>query len=209
MGSQSDPVGTAVTPVVTISNAVHLCLDMQCMFDCNSDWATPWLRRVLPRVLRLATHRPADNVFTRFIPPWRAAEAHGTWQQLYSQWSQFTQAELPAGRIELLPELRDLSRQGLVVDKPGYSAFYKSNLCAVLEERHIDTLVVTGTETDVCVAATLFDAIDRGYRTLLVADCVCSSADETHDKQMRLYQSRLKLQLEVVTLDQVLLSWPR
>jgi nicotinamidase-related amidase len=38
--------------------------------------------------------------------------------------------------------------------------------------------------TDVCVLATLLGAIDWGFRVILVADALYSSADQTHDAMM-------------------------
>jgi nicotinamidase-related amidase len=72
----------------------------------------------------------------------------------------------------------------------------------------IDSLVITGGETDVCVLATVLGAVDRGFRVVLVTDAVCSSADETHDALMELYRSRFSEQIEAVTMKEVLDGWP-
>ena len=40
-----------------------------------------------------------------------------------------------------------------VFDKPVYSPFYGERLDEILREREIETLVVSGAETDVCVVA--------------------------------------------------------
>ncbi len=45
--------------------------------------------------------------------------------------------------------------------------------------------MVSGSETDVCVLATVLDAVDLGYRVIVVRDAVCSSSDEGHDMLMR------------------------
>ena len=39
----------------------------------------------------------------------------------------------------------------------------------------------SGSETDVCVLATVLDAVDIGYRVIVVRDAICSSSDEGHD----------------------------
>jgi nicotinamidase-related amidase len=57
----------------------------------------------------------------------------------------------------------------------------------MLDGSKVDTLVVTGGETDICVLATVLGAVDRGFRMVLVSDAICSSADQTHDALMELY----------------------
>jgi len=76
-----------------------------------------------------------------------------------------------------------------------------------LRDQGIDTLVVTGGETDVCVLATVLGAVDLGYRTVLVTDALCSSSDDTHDALMTLYRKRYGYQIETVTTDVALAGW--
>lgn len=68
---------------------------------------------------------------------------------------------------ELAPEPGDL-----VVPKHRYSGFYETRLDALLRERGIDTLIMTGATTSVCVESTIRDAFYRDYRCLVLADCV-------------------------------------
>jgi biuret amidohydrolase len=63
-----------------------------------------------------------------------------------------------------------------VVDKPGYSAFAGTDLELRLRSRGIDTLLICGITTEVCVSSTLRDAVDRGYRCITVRDA-CASGD--------------------------------
>ncbi|HWF61249.1 MAG TPA: isochorismatase family cysteine hydrolase [Nitrospira sp.] len=66
--------------------------------------------------------------------------------------------------------------QEIVIDKPGYSAFAHTGLQQVLTNRGIETLILTGVTTEVCVSSTLRAAIDLGYRCITVSDA-CASGD--------------------------------
>jgi nicotinamidase-related amidase len=76
-----------------------------------------------------------------------------------------------------------------------------------LMERKIDTLVITGGETDVCVLATVLGAIDFGYRVVLVTDALCSSSDAAHDALLTVYHQRFAQQVETVEMETVLSNW--
>ena len=65
-----------------------------------------------------------------------------------------------------------------------------------LRQRQADALIVSGSETDVCVLATVLDAVDIGYRVIVVRDAMCSSSDEGHEMLMRLYRTRYTEQIE-------------
>ncbi len=69
----------------------------------------------------------------------------------------------------------------VVIDKPGYSAFPHTPLQQVLITRGIETLIITGVTTEVCVSSTLRSAIDLGYRCITVSDA-CASGDPSLHK---------------------------
>jgi len=68
-------------------------------------------------------------------------------------------------------------------------------------------LIISGSETDVCVLATILDAVDRGFRVIVVEDALCSSSNEGHVALMTLYRTRFTDQIELLTLDVVLELW--
>jgi nicotinamidase-related amidase len=59
----------------------------------------------------------------------------------------------------------------------------------VPNEWSADGLIVTGSETDVCVLSTVMSAVDLGYRVILVRDAVCSSSDAGHEALLSLPSS--------------------
>jgi nicotinamidase-related amidase len=92
--------------------------------------------------------------------------------------------------------------------KTRYSGFAEPQLLAHLRERQADALIVSGSETDVCVLATILAAVDLGFRVIVARDALCSSSDEGHDMLMRLYQTRFSEQIETANADTILSQWP-
>jgi nicotinamidase-related amidase len=93
------------------------------------------------------------------------------------------------------------------IDKGVYSPFAAPELLELLRRRHIDSLVISGAETDVCVLAAVMAAIDHGFRVVLATDAICSSADETHDALLSLYQRRFSEQIETADVETILSCW--
>jgi nicotinamidase-related amidase len=67
-----------------------------------------------------------------------------------------------------------------VIDKPGKGAFFGTDLDLMLRNRAIETLLVGGVTTEVCVNTTVREANDRGYRCVVLADCCASYFPEFH-----------------------------
>lgn len=86
-------------------------------------------------------------------------------------WVQHTSEELVAGSDawRLVPELSPGDTEPLVHKRYGDS-FEDTDLEAVLAERGVGSLVVTGAQTDACVRSTLHGALVRGYDAVLVSD---------------------------------------
>lgn len=66
------------------------------------------------------------------------------------------------------------------LDKRHYSAFSGTDLDIRLRERRVDTLVLTGVLTDICVLHTAIDAYNLGYRIEVVKSAVASLNQENH-----------------------------
>ncbi|MCO5731740.1 cysteine hydrolase family protein [Rhizobium sp. SSA_523] len=185
----------------------HLCVDMQRMFAEDTPWHIPWMQRVREPLAELARVHAQSTIFTRFVPPMEAAEANGMWRSYFRKWSNMTRRALGEEMIDLLPELRALVPPALVFDKAVYSPWQDGRLHRFLVERKVDTLVITGGETDVCVLAAVLGAVDHGYRNILVSDAICSGSDETHDDSLDLFARRFSAQLQLMTTQEVLDWW--
>jgi nicotinamidase-related amidase len=181
---------------------------MQRLFSTEGPWPTPWMERVLPVVAEIAERAPDRTVFTRFIPPYRPEDMPGTWRGYYERWREATRERLDPCLLELMPPLQRLVPPAAVLDKPVYSAFAGHKLRDLVSERGIDTLLITGSETDMCVLATVLGAVDLGLRVVIVTDGVCSSSDEGHDSLLTLYTRRFRHQIETIDGDSLFARWP-
>jgi nicotinamidase-related amidase len=162
---------------------------------------------VLPVVLAISQRFPERTVFTRFITPQHAEDMPGTWRLYYEKWRQTTRERLDVRLLQLMPDLAKLAPPATVIDKTRYSAFFEPFLLQHLRALQADGLIVTGSETDVCVLATIMGAVDHGYRVILVRDGVCSSSDEGHNALLGLYHRRFNLQIETADAETVLSRW--
>ena len=167
----------------------------------------PWLPRVLPNVVSVTAAHPERTIFTRFIPAQKPGQGAGMWQRYYERWGSMTIDELGPEMIGLVQDLAQFVPPARIFDKHVYSPWTGSDLHEQLRGAHVDTIIITGGETDVCVLATVIGAVDWGYRVILVTDALCSSADETHDSMMNIYMSRFGQQVECVTTETLLGIW--
>lgn len=109
----------------------------------------------------------------------------------------------PMGRIlikgehgqDIIPELAPAPGEH-VFDKPGKGAFYNTELQQILTDHAIQTLLIAGVTTEVCVHATTREANDRGYECLVVSDATASYFPEFH-----------RVALEMITAQGGILGW--
>jgi Isochorismatase family len=91
------------------------------------------------------------TVFTRFITSQSPGDVPGMWQRYYSRWRETTRESINPALLELLPPLSSLSPPATIIDKTKFSGFVEPQLLSHLQARDADGLVITGSETDVCV----------------------------------------------------------
>jgi ureidoacrylate peracid hydrolase len=172
------------------ARTAHVVVDLQNGFMAEGAVAeVPTAREIVPNVNRIcATLRDAGglNVFLRVThdpaepQPWTtryseylSAERRAAHKEAFTRGAQYWQ----------LWPLLEVRPSDLIVDKTRFSAFVPGT-CALhdtLEARGIDTLIVTGTVTNVCCESTARDAMQRNYRVIFVADGNAALTDAEHN----------------------------
>jgi nicotinamidase-related amidase len=71
------------------------------------------------------------------------------------------------------------------VEKTRYSAFHNTSLEPLLRGLSVDTVMLAGVITNVCVEATARDAFHRDFRVVVLRDCVSGFSRELHDASLR------------------------
>jgi nicotinamidase-related amidase len=88
-----------------------------------------------------------------------------------------------------------------IVLKKGASAFFGTNLPAILVSQGVDSVILCGATTSGCIRATAIDLLQYGYPTLVPRECVADRAQAPHEAN--LFDINAKY-ADVVPLDDVL-----
>jgi nicotinamidase-related amidase len=174
-----------------LRNAALIVVDMQNDFvRVGAPMEVPDARATIPNhqlLLDAWRERQAPIIYTRFIAgPQRTLMWNWSPQlepPVCCCWPGFrrfysdVQRELDCADVidELYPRPEDA-----VIDKYGYGAFYNTSLSDRLRAQGIDTVVITGTATQICVDETARGAFNSGFNAVTVSDAVSSFAPDLH-----------------------------
>jgi nicotinamidase-related amidase len=135
-------------------------------------------RRGLPVVHVVTGYRAVEEISSN---PWWAAVA-GT----DASRANVLRHQLPGSRgLELMPDVHDAGYDLVVTGKKRYDCFAATDLDHVLRSRSIDTLLLTGVNTNSCVLATTIAANTRDYTAVVVQDCVDTMDPALHEAALR------------------------
>ena len=81
---------------------------------------------------------------------------------------------------DLDPRMIDARPADYILDKTRYSSFYNTNLEVILRGLQVDTLIVCGVTTEICVESTIRDAYFRDFRILVPCDAVAATDVDRH-----------------------------
>lgn len=189
-------------------DTLHVVVDMQRMFAEATGWQVKGMERVVGPIARLCHAHAAATLFTRFVTPHTPAEAQGEWQRYYERWRDMTLDEMDPGMLDIIPELRRFVPPAEIIDKgSSYGGFGTPSFTHALQRRGASTLVVSGVETDVCVLSTILQAIDRGWRVVVVEDGVLGSSPDHHEAALSLFRGRFGCQIEIACAEDILAAW--
>jgi ureidoacrylate peracid hydrolase len=84
---------------------------------------------------------------------------------------------------EVIEELKPQD-DDFIIKKSRFSGFYETNLNLTLKDLKIDTVVVVGVVTNICVRSTVHDAFFRGYHVLVPRDCVMATGEREQESSL-------------------------
>lgn len=85
---------------------------------------------------------------------------------------------------EIIDELKP-SAQDVVIEKFGYGAFHETSLDKIIRSFGLNSVVITGTVTQICVEETAREAFHHGFRATVVEDAVSSFAADLHEATLK------------------------
>jgi ureidoacrylate peracid hydrolase len=92
----------------------------------------------------------------------------------------------------------------LHVTKPRYSSFFGTSLETILRSRGVQTIIVGGLTTDVCVSSTSRDAFQREFNVVTLDDCTAEVTRARHESGLATLAANFGM---VCSSDEVLQAW--
>jgi ureidoacrylate peracid hydrolase len=180
-----DPAKTALV-VVDMQNAL--------MLPSVAHALCPMAEKIVPNINRLADAVRASGGTVIWIKTTFKDDALQNW----SSYFEMVTPQQGAKRIAALTadskghelwDALDVRPDDLIVEKNRFSAFIQgsSNLAEVLRARGLDTLLITGTVTNVCCESTARDAMMLNFRTIMVTDGNAAVTDEDHNASLNAF----------------------
>jgi ureidoacrylate peracid hydrolase len=181
--AQAGEILPSFAEIVEPSRTALLVVDVQHFFSHERDVPLyPPVAGVLDTLQRFVDECRARGVLVvriqAIVPD---EQTQGVWRRHFRErWA--TPSPLAPGQpgAEFHPGFEPQSGD-IVVTKPRYSSFHGSSLEAILRSRGIQTVLVGGLTTDVCVSSTARDAFQREFDTITLSDCCAERTQARHE----------------------------
>ena len=177
-----DPAKTALV-VVDMQNAF--------MLPGVAHALCPMAEKIVPNINRLAQAVRETGGTVVWIKTTFKEDALQNW----STYFEMVSPQHGAKRVEALTagskghqlwDSLEVRAQDLIVEKNRFSAFIQgsSDLAGILRARGLDTILVTGTVTNVCCESTARDAMMLNFKTVMVSDGNAAVTDADHNASL-------------------------
>lgn len=181
--------GVAVFDRLNPRRTAHIVVDLQNGFMGQGEVAeVPMARMIVPNVNRISAALRAAGGIVAFTQHTTDADAVLTWSLFFDHFftperrARYIGAFTPGKPGHALWSELDVAEQDLFVLKRRFGAFVpgSSDLHARLQERGIDTLIISGTLSQVCCETTARDAMMMNYKVFFITDACATFTDAEH-----------------------------
>ncbi|MBW8010290.1 MAG: isochorismatase family protein [Chloroflexi bacterium] len=161
------------------NNSALLVIDMQSYFLAPEAHAyVPSAEAIVPLInelVRAYYEKKLPVIFTQHLNTAQDAGMMGVW------WDDLILSENSTS--EIVPEM-DIS-EGIIVQKTQYDAFYETSLEAILLEKSVKQVVVSGVQTHLCCETTARAAFSRGFEVFFLVDGNATYNQDFHMGSLR------------------------
>jgi maleamate amidohydrolase len=159
-------------------------IDLQKAYTAVGEFATAYATH--PDQLRyiddLATQFRARGlpVVWTYVAYMESGEDAGVWGTRTNTPDSLQNIKVGSRRAEFDDRLTIDRRRDIIINKRMASPFFETNLSSLLTWHQVDTVIITGGSTSGCVRACAVDSLSRGYRTIVVEECVADKHEIPH-----------------------------
>ena len=150
------------------------------IIDMLNDFVSDKGALLVPEAKNILPHikRELENAGSKGIPTIYICDSHDERDSEFDCWPKHAVANSWGSQVvnDLAPREKDY-----VVSKRRYSGFFATDLDLLLREMRVETLIITGVVTNICVFFTAVDAYMRGYKIIIPRDCVTGLNSEDHN----------------------------
>jgi ureidoacrylate peracid hydrolase len=168
---------------------------------------TPYCEAIVPNINRLAAATRAAGGTVFWVRAIYGDDAPHTWRS----YMEFLSPEFLGDMLDALTEGHEGAALWHDLDvQPGDQHVIKRRFSALIqgssdlgqrcEKAGIDTLIITGTATNICCESTARDAFMLNYRTMVVSDANATVSDEAHNASLNALFTRFA---DVFSTDEV------
>ena len=173
--------------------------------DMLNDFVTGALKcdrgaAIVPQLTKLVDGARKSNVPVIFL---KDAHLEGIDHEL-THWGVHAMAGTHGA--EIIPEL-NVGAADYVIPKRRFSGFFHTELDLLLRELGVDTVIVTGVQTHICVQHTIADAYYLGYNIVVPKDATDCFTQEIYDYTIK-YLSDI-YGAEITNVDALLKTWKK
>ena len=168
------------------ARATFLLIDMQNGFiDGASPLCIAGAAATVPTCARALEAARAHGVPVYHVRRTYVADGSDVEAVRWKAWAEGGRPLSPADPISLdcPPELAPAPGEPVVV-KPSWSAFFGTDLDALLRARGIGTIVLAGTTTPNCVRSTAYDGLALGFNVAVLRDATSSRSPEAQEANL-------------------------
>lgn len=134
----------------------------------------------MPELLRLARQKKVPVIHTRVLYNPSDFSDGGVWIRK----APVLKALVPGNKYAKFCRGVEPQKDELVITKNYASAFFGTSLAATLTAMGVDTLLITGCTTSGCIRASAVDAVQNGFRPIVIRECVGDRHDGPHEANL-------------------------